>query len=52
MLSLEESGCADETSRGRVVSRVRLVSEAINFFSYICLPEFSVKKSGTNFDFH
>ena len=32
MLSLEESGCADETSRGCVVSRVRHVSEVINVF--------------------
>ena len=32
MLSLEEIGFADETSRGRVVSRVRLVSEVINVF--------------------
>ena len=33
MLSLEESGCADETSRRRAVSRRRLVSEVI-IFSY------------------
>ena len=32
MLSLEESGCADETSRRRAVSRRRLVSEVIFFF--------------------
>ena len=47
MLSLEESGCADETSRRRAVSQRRLVSEVI-FFSYIFFPtnyrEFSVKK--------
>ena len=34
MLSLEESGCADETSRRRAVSRRRLVSDIIFFFSY------------------
>ena len=49
MLSLEESGCADETSRRRAVSRRRLVSEVIFFFlRYIFFPtnyrEFSVKK--------
>ena len=49
MLSLEESGCADETSRRRAVSRRRLVSEVIIFFlRYIFFPtnyrEFSVKK--------
>ena len=44
MLSLEESGCADEISRRRAVSRRRLVSEVIFFFlRYIFFP---------NFDFH
>ena len=32
MHSLEDSGCADETSRRHVVSWGRLVSEVINVF--------------------
>ena len=48
MLSLEESGCADETSRRRAASRRRLVSEVIILFLDIFIPtnyrEFSVKK--------
>ena len=48
MLSLEESGWADETSRRRAISRRRLVSEVIILFLDIFFPtnyrEFSVKK--------
>ena len=39
MLSLEESGCADETSRRRAVNRRRLVSVVIFFLTVYILSD-------------